>query len=43
MEAARKRRDKLAEEAIVALRDGGFGTRGAVLAEAARFTVERRN
>jgi farnesyl diphosphate synthase len=43
IEAARKRRDKLAEEAITALRDGGFGARGAVLAEAARFTVERRN
>jgi farnesyl diphosphate synthase len=43
IEAARKRRDKLAEEAIAALTDGGFGARGAVLAEAARFTVERRN
>jgi len=41
--AARRRRDKLAEEAIAALKDGGFGARGAVLAEAARFTVERRN
>ncbi|MBV9521216.1 MAG: polyprenyl synthetase family protein [Alphaproteobacteria bacterium] len=43
IDAARKRRDKLAEEAITALKDGGFGARGAVLAEAARFTVERRN
>jgi farnesyl diphosphate synthase len=43
LDAARKRRDKLAEEAIAALTDGGFGTRGAVLAEAARFTVERRS
>jgi hypothetical protein len=43
MEAARKHRDKLADDAIAALRDGGFGARGSVLAEAARFTVERRN
>ncbi len=43
MDAARKRRDKLAQEAIGALEDGGFGERAAVLAEAARFTVERRN
>jgi farnesyl diphosphate synthase len=41
--AARKRRDKLAEDAITALKDGGFGTSGAVLAEAAYFTVERQN
>jgi farnesyl diphosphate synthase len=43
IDAARKRRDTLADEAIAALTDGGFGTRGRVLAEAARFTVERRN
>jgi farnesyl diphosphate synthase len=43
MDAARKRRDNFAEEAIAALADGGFGARGAVLAEAAHFTVERRN
>jgi farnesyl diphosphate synthase len=43
MDAARKRRDMLAQEAIAALADGGFGARGAVLAEAAHFTVERRN
>jgi farnesyl diphosphate synthase len=43
IDAARKRRDKLAEEAIAALKDGGFGARGAALAAAARFTVERRN
>ncbi|MEA2757915.1 MAG: farnesyl diphosphate synthase [Methylobacteriaceae bacterium] len=43
IDAARQRRDTLAEEAIAALRDGGFGAQGAVLAEAARFTVERRN
>jgi farnesyl diphosphate synthase len=43
IDAARKRRDKLAEEAIAALEDCGFGARAGVLAEAARFTVERRN
>jgi farnesyl diphosphate synthase len=43
IDAARKRRDMLAQEAIAALKDGGFGARGAVLAEAAHFTVERRN
>jgi farnesyl diphosphate synthase len=43
IDAARKRRDRLAQEAIAALKDGGFGARGAVLAEAAHFTVERRN
>jgi farnesyl diphosphate synthase len=43
MDAARKRRDMLAQEAIAALKDGGFGPRGAVLAEAAHFTVERQN
>jgi len=43
IDGARKRRDRLADEAIAALQDGGFGARAAVLAEAARFTVERRN
>jgi farnesyl diphosphate synthase len=43
MEAARTRRDRLAEEAIAALKDGGFGEHASVLAQAARFTVERRN
>jgi farnesyl diphosphate synthase len=43
IDAARKRRDMLAQQAIAALKDGGFGERGAVLAEAAHFTVERRN
>ncbi|GAC1334034.1 MAG: polyprenyl synthetase family protein [Beijerinckiaceae bacterium] len=43
IEVARARRDKLADEAIAALEDCGFGARGAVLAQAARFTVERRN
>ena len=40
---ARKRRDALAQEAIQALEDGGFGDRAAVLAEAARFTVNRKS
>jgi farnesyl diphosphate synthase len=43
IDAARKRRDKLADEAIAALEDGGFGARAAILSEAARFTVERRS
>jgi farnesyl diphosphate synthase len=43
IEEARKRRDALAEEAIQALADGGFGDKGAVLAEAARFTVARKS
>ncbi|MDX6320090.1 MAG: farnesyl diphosphate synthase, partial [Nocardioidaceae bacterium] len=43
MDAARTRRDRLAEEAIAALKDGGFGERAGVLAQAARFTVERRS
>jgi farnesyl diphosphate synthase len=43
IDAARKRRDMLAQHAVAALKDGGFGPRGAVLAEAAHFTVERRN
>jgi len=41
--AARKRRDALAQEAIAALRDGGFGDRSAVLVEAARFTATRKS
>jgi farnesyl diphosphate synthase len=40
---ARRRRDALAQEAIQALEDGGFGDRAAVLAEAARFTVNRKS
>jgi len=43
LDAARKRRDMLAQQAIAALKDGGFGARGAVLAEAAHFTVERQS
>jgi farnesyl diphosphate synthase len=38
-----KKRDELAREAIQALEDGGFGDKAAVLAEAARFTVNRRS
>ena len=40
---ARKRRDALAEEAIQALEDGGFGEKAAILAEAARFTAARKS
>jgi farnesyl diphosphate synthase len=40
---ARKRRDSLAQEAIQALEDGGFGDSASVLAEAARFTVARKS
>jgi farnesyl diphosphate synthase len=40
---ARKRRDALAQEAIDALKEGGFGARAAVLIEAARFTVARKS
>jgi farnesyl diphosphate synthase len=43
IEEARKRRDALAQEAIQALDDGGFGQSGAILAEAARFTVARKS
>ncbi len=43
LEAARKRRDALADEAIRALEDGGFGESAGVLAEAARFTVSRKS
>lgn len=43
IEEARKRRDALAQEAIQALDDGGFGDAGAILAEAARFTVARKS
>jgi farnesyl diphosphate synthase len=43
IEEARKVRDALAQEAIKALEDGGFGDSGAVLAEAARFTVARKS
>ncbi len=40
---ARKRRDALAQEAVQALEDGGFGDKAAILAEAARFTVARKS
>ncbi|MCI4678043.1 polyprenyl synthetase family protein [Rhodoblastus acidophilus] len=43
LEEARRRRDALAEEAIQALADGGFGASAAILAEAARFTVARKS
>lgn len=43
LEQARKRRDALAEDAIQALADGGFGETAAILAEAARFTVARKS
>jgi farnesyl diphosphate synthase len=43
IEEARKVRDALAQEAIKALEDGGFGDAGGVLAEAARFTVTRKS
>jgi farnesyl diphosphate synthase len=43
IEEARRRRDALAQEAIQALDDGGFGDAGAILAEAARFTVARKS
>jgi farnesyl diphosphate synthase len=41
LEAARARRDKLAAEAITAL--AKFGEKGAILREAARFAVARKN
>jgi farnesyl diphosphate synthase len=41
LEAARVRRDKLAEEAIAAL--AAFGERSAILREAARFAVARKS
>jgi farnesyl diphosphate synthase len=40
---ARKRRDALAQQAVQALQDGGFGDKAAILAEAARFTVARKS
>ncbi len=43
LEAAKARRDGLAAEAEAALADLDFGERTAVLAEAARFTVARKN
>jgi farnesyl diphosphate synthase len=43
LDAARERRDTLAIEAIEALEAGGFGARGEILAEAARFTAARRS
>ena len=43
LEAARERRDRLADEAIAALDAIGLGGRTAVLKEAARFAVERKS
>jgi farnesyl diphosphate synthase len=43
LEAAKVRRDALAREAAEALEATGLGERTAVLAEAARFTVVRKN
>ncbi|MDE2579036.1 MAG: polyprenyl synthetase family protein [Hyphomicrobiales bacterium] len=43
LEAARKRRDALAQEAIAALAEGGFGAKADILAEAARFTAARKS
>ena len=43
LDEARRRRDALAQEAIQALADGGFGDKACVLAEAARFTVSRKS
>ncbi len=43
LEEARKKRDALAQDAIKALEDGGFGDKASVLAEAARFTVSRKS
>ena len=43
LEAAKARRDRLAAEAQAALADLGLGDRTAILAEAARFTVARKN
>ena len=43
LDEARRRRDALAEEAIRALNDGGFGDKAAILIDAARFTVARRS
>jgi farnesyl diphosphate synthase len=43
LEAARERRDRMADEAIAALETIPQGARAGVLKEAARFAVERKN
>ena len=43
MARAKERRDALAQEAVKALTDGGFGEKAALLAEAARFAVSRKS
>jgi farnesyl diphosphate synthase len=43
LDEARRKRDALAQEAVDALEEGGFGDRAAVLAQAARFTVSRKS
>ena len=43
LDGARQRRDALAQEAIDALTDGGFGAKAGILAEAARFTAARKS
>jgi farnesyl diphosphate synthase len=43
LDAARKKRDALAQEAIHALEEGGFGAKAATLAQAALFTVHRKS
>ncbi len=43
LDAAKARRDALAGEAQAALADLGLGNKAAILAEAARFTVARKN
>ncbi len=40
---ARNKRDALAQAAIKALEDGGFGDKSAVLAQAALFTANRKS
>lgn len=43
LDGAKKRSQALAEEAISALEQGGFGAKSDILAEAARFTVARKS
>ena len=43
LDLAKSRRDALADEAAEALTSTGLGDRVAILAEAARFTVARKN
>jgi farnesyl diphosphate synthase len=43
LDAARKKRDALAQEAIHALEQGGFGAEATTLAQAALFTVHRKS